>query len=103
MIGGKALFHRTDDRNSSRHGCLIEKIFSVSLCCCKDFFALGCHQIFICRYNILSSIQAGKNVIHGRLFSTHNLNNNLDFRVIGNLLEAGGNDGGIVNLCSCKG
>ena len=40
--------------------------------------SMCCHQIFICRYNILSSIQAGKNVIHGRLFSTHNLNNNLD-------------------------
>ena len=101
MIGGKALFHRTDDRNSSRHGCLIEKIFSVSLCCRKDFFALGCHQVFVCRYNILSCIQAGKNVIHSRLFSTHNLNNNLDLRVIGNVLKVRGNDRRIVNLCSC--
>ena len=101
MIAGQALFHRTYDRDSSRHRGLIQKISAVHFRRFQQLLSFGSDDIFVGSHHALSGIQCLQHIRKRRLNPSHHFNDNLDLRVVQNLLNVIGQNGRIVHLLRC--
>ena len=100
MITGKTFFQWTNDRNSTCYSCFKQKIYMMCFCCIKKFFTMYRNQIFICRYDMFSCIYCCQYVASCRFNSTDQLDHNINFRIIYDLIPIVGQNGRIFNLCS---